>query len=181
MSRKIYITESQLRNLLRRKINEDIMGDEQQIDINDIYNLVQQLCERSDFEVYNDEWLTNETLRIYYRFNMDTDEVVFIRMDISADVDYSYEYEKGRHYDNYGNPGTPDYFEDDFDFKFDEFKPENVKIIAMDDDEKEIDVDENTFNMIINKLGEYSKEYYEENYNIEKYRDNYCYRDDDWD
>jgi hypothetical protein len=181
MSRKIYITESQLRNLLRRKINEDIMGDEQQIDINDIYNLVQQLCERSEFEVHDDEWLNNDVLRIYYSFNMDTDGVVLVRIDVWGDVEYSYEYEKGSYYDAYGNPGTPDYFEDNFDFKFSEFGPEDVKIIAMDDNEKEIDVDENTFNMIINKLGEYSKEYYEENYNMDKYRDNYCYRDDDWD
>lgn len=173
MSRKIYITESQLRNLLRRKINEDIMGDEQQIDINDIYNLVQQLCERSEFEVYDDEWLNGETLRIFYRFNMDTDEAILIAIDISADIEYTYSYDKGDYY-------TPEDFEDDFNFKFDEIYPGDVKIIAMDDDEKEIDVDNETFNMIINKFSGHAKDYYEDNYDVEKYRESYCYDDNDW-
>lgn len=174
MSRKIYITEAQLRNLMRSKINENIATDETNIE--DVYRAIIHLVNNSELTVENYEWVDDETLEILYSFNMDSDNTFNLEVVVYADVNYSYEYEKGSYYDAYGDPGTPDFFDDNFDFKF-EIHPNDITIIREDDDER-IEIDNNTYEAIIKKVYDNATHFYKENFDYDGYREDYCYDDE---
>lgn len=171
MSRKIYITEAQLRNLMRSKINENIATDETNIE--DVYRAIIHLVNNSELTVVDYEWVDDQTLKIQYSFNMDSNDTFILEVVVYGDVNYSYEYEKGSNYDAYGNPGTPDSFEDGFDFKFN-IRPDDITIIRVDDDER-IEIDDNTYEAIIKKVYEISTNTYKEEFDYDGYRENYDY------
>jgi hypothetical protein len=174
MARKIYITEAQLRCLMRAKINEDASNGE--LDVQDIYRVVRHLVANSELEVKDSEWVDDDTLCIYYGFEMDSEDTIELRVMVHSDLDYTYEYEQGSYYDQYGDPGTPDYFEDNYNFNFD-IRPEDITIMA-DYGEKELPIDNETYLAIKDKVSEYATKYFEEEYDYDKHRENYCYNDD---
>ena len=116
MSRKIYITEAQLRNLMRSKINENITTDETNIE--DVYRIIIHLVNNSELSVEDFEWVDDQTLKILYSFNMDRDDTFELEVVVYGDLDYSYENEEEQYYDAYGNPGTPGSFYEEFNFNF---------------------------------------------------------------
>ena len=174
MSRKIYITEAQLRNLMRSKINENMINDE--LNTDEVYRTIIHLVNNSEFTVEDEEWIDDKTLKICYSFNMDSNNTFNLEVIVYADIDYSYEYEQERYYDAYGNPGTPGSFDDDFNFKFD-IRPDDITIIRVDDEQR-IEIDENTYEAIIKKVYDVATNYYKENFNYDSYRDEYCYDDE---
>ena len=174
MSRKIYITEAQLRNLMRSKINENIVSDETNIE--DIYRAIIHLVNNSELNVEDYEWVNDETLKILYSFNMDSDDTLDLEVVVCGDLDYSYEYEEERYYDAYGNPGTPGSFDEDFNFNFN-IRPDDITIIRVDNEER-IEIDNNTYEAIIKKVYNNATHFYEENFDYDGYRDNYCYDDE---
>ena len=174
MSRKIYITEAQLRNLMRSKINENIVSDETNIE--DVYRAIIHLVNNSELSVEDSEWVDDETLKILYGFNMDSNDNFMLEVVVYGDVDYSYEYEEERYYDAYGDPGTPGSFDEDFNFNFN-IRPDNITIIRVDDEES-IEIDNNTYEAIIKKVYNNATRFYEEIFDYDGYRDDYCYDDE---
>ena len=181
MSRKIYITEAQLRNLMRSKINENMINDE--LNIEEVYRTIIDLVNNSEFTVEDEDWIDDKTLKIRYSFNADSNNTFNLEVTIYAYIHYSYVFEKGSYYDAYGNPGTPDYFDDDFDFDF-KIRPNDISIIRVYDEER-IKIDNNTYEAIIKKVYEVATDYYEKTFDYDNYRDNYyddepdyCYDDE---
>ena len=167
MSRKIYITEAQLRNLMRSKINENIATDETNIE--DVYRTIIHLVNNSELTVEDYEWVDDKTVKILYSFNMDSDNTFNLEVVVYSEVDYSYTYYKGDYY-------TPDGSEEGFDFDF-KIRPDDVTIICVDNDER-IEIDNNTYEAIIKKVYDNATHFYEENFDYDGYRDNYCYYDE---
>ncbi len=174
MSRKIYITEAQLRNLMRSKINENIVSNE--LNIEDVYETIIRLVNNSEFTVDDHEWIDDKTLKIWYTFNIDSNNTFSLEVIVNANVGYSYVHEPEEYYDAYGNPGTPEYFDDNFNFKFN-INPENITVINEDDGQR-IKIDEKTYEAIINKIYDVATSYYEEMFDYEGFTGSYCYDDE---
>ena len=173
MARKIYITEAQLRCLMRAKINESATNGE--LDVQDIYRVVRHLVANSELEVMDYEWVDDDTMCIYYGFEMDSNDTIQLRVMVYSDLDYTYNYEGERYYDSYGNPGTPASFEEDYDFNFN-IRPEDITIMA-DYGEKELPINNETYLAIKDKVTKSATRFFEEEYDYDKHRDNYCYED----
>ena len=84
--------------------------------------------------------------------------------------------EEERYYDSYGNPGTPASFDEDYNFNFD-IRPEDITIMA-DYGEKELPIDNETYLAIKDKVTESATGFFEEEYDYDKHRGNYCYEDE---
>lgn len=167
MGRKIYITEGQLKNLLRKKINENIGVEE--IDYHGIYAYLIKLVHNNEMMVDSATWENDELLHIEFVFDGD-DEGIVLHVYVGADVDYSYSHDRGNHW-------TPSSFEDDFDFKFDQITPDNIKIEVNTNGYQLLKIDDNTYNNIIGVVKDKSEETFKEYFDEDKYRDDYCYDD----
>lgn len=168
MSRKIYITEAQLRNLLRRKINEDITTNETNKE--DVYRTIIDLVNNSELSVEDYEWEDKETLKIEFSFDKDSDGIFMLEVVVTGEVDYSYSYSEG-------DSDTPDDAEESFNFSFSIIRPDDITIINLDKKER-IEIDYNTYEAIIDKVRDNATNFYEEEFDYDEYRDNYCYDDE---
>jgi hypothetical protein len=167
MSRKIYITEAQLRNLIRSKINENIATNETNKE--DVYRTIIDLVNNSELSVEDYEWEDNETLKIEFSFDKDSDGIFILEVVITGEVDYSYSYSRGDYY-------TPDDFEESFDFSYSIIRPDDITIINLETNER-IEIDNNTYEAIIEKVRDNAIDFYEKEFDYDEYRDHYCYDD----